>query len=79
MLDLFGIAKNLSLNSGAPQQQLLTLGRLNNNKEGLAVTHDDLQRPVRVIPENTWEKIPGKTQVFSGFTRFFWHFLLADH
>jgi len=30
----------------------------NTSKEGLAVTHDDLQRPVRVIPENTREN-PG--------------------
>ena len=60
---------------GSPTTVANALGRLNNinNKEGLAVTHDDLQRPVRVIPE-----IPGKPQVFSGFTRVFWHFLLAD-
>ena len=44
----------------------LTLGRLNNNKEGLAVTHDDLQRPVRVIPENTRET-PGIFGVYPGF------------
>ena len=32
---------------------------------------DRADRPVRVIPENTRE--------FSGFTRVFGHFLLADH
>ncbi len=47
-------------------------------QEGLAVTHDDLQRPVRVIPENTWEKYPGKPPGILGFYPGFWHFLLAD-
>ena len=45
---------------------VLTLGRLNNNKEGLAVTHDDLQRPMRVIPENTREN-PGIFGFYPGF------------
>ena len=51
---------------GSPTTVANVRGRLNNNKEGLAVTHDDLQRPVRVIPE-----IPGKThryfRVLPGF------------
>ena len=56
---------------GSPTTVANVRGRLNNNKEGLAVTHDDLQRPVRVIPENT-RKPPG----ISGFTRFFAVFCL---
>ena len=48
------------------------LGQLNNNKEGLPVTHDDLQRPVQqqVIPEIS------NPRVFSGFTRVFGIFCL---
>ena len=37
--------------------------------EGLAVTHDDLQRPVRVIPENTREN-PGIFGFYPGFLPF---------
>ena len=40
---------------GSPTTVANVIGQLNNNKEGLPVTHDDLQRPVRVIPENTRE------------------------
>ena len=40
-----------------------------HSKEGLAVTHDDLQRPVRVIPENTW-KTPGIFGFYPGFLAF---------
>ena len=54
---------------GSPTTVANVLGRLNNNKEGLAVTHDDLQRPVRVIPENTW-KNPGILGFYPGFLPF---------
>ena len=54
---------------GSPTTVANVRPALNNNKEGLAVTHDDLQRPVRVIPENTREN-PG----ILGFYPVFWGF-----
>ena len=57
---------------GSPTTVANVIGRLNNNKEGLAVTHDDLQRPVRVIPENTRET-PG---IFGFYPVFFGIFCL---
>ena len=64
MLDTFPQRQNFT--TKLPRTTLGTgLARTGTNT-GLAETHDDLQRPVRVIPENTREN-PGILGVYPGF------------